>query len=75
MKYTKSLFLAALVFTFGCNSGGSQDDHGHEHGTETHSHDHENGDHHHGQEEFTVGEDTTATEGPHEHEDGHDHQH
>lgn len=84
MKFKASIFIVALIFTFGCNSCGNQDDHGHEHGTETHTHEaeegvhnHEEGNHHHEQEEFIVGEDTTATkeQDEHDHEDGHDHQH
>ncbi len=84
MKIKVSLIIAVLALTFGCNPGANQEEHGHEHGSDTHmhegeehGHENENGEHHHEQEEFTVGEDSTATEDhhEHEHEDGQDHQH
>mgnify|MGYP006432747409 CR=1 FL=1 len=81
MKFKVSLFIVALGFTFGCNSGETQNDHGHEHGSETHMHEeehghaHENGDQHHEQEEFTVPADSTKlkSDSTHVHEDGSEH--
>lgn len=75
MKIKASLIIALVVLTLGCNSGTNREDHGHEHGSDTHmheseehGHEHENGEHLHEQEEFTVSDDSTATEEHHDHE-------
>ena len=80
-KLTIILFVSALYLA-ACNN--STDEQGHDHTDGTHQHEeggHEHGDgdqHHdkeHQQEDFKVGEDSTATEKEHSHEDGHEHPH
>ena len=80
-KLTIILFVSALYLT-ACNDATNEQGHDHSDGTHQHEqggHEHGEGDQHdhkeHQQEDFKVGEDSTATEQDTLHEEAHKHPH